>query len=490
MPTYYLCPFCETPPVAFEKYNQIRAHFMGKHRDVKEDWPSRENTEIEELPEGVNLIKAPKKKALVEEEEVGVGTIEKEVEKLKVRPGIETVTEELSGEAKHLYELLQIHGVKTATIDTIVGLYDKLDLYKDPRNLANLLKQRLDKREQFAMVPILFELFPEREAELPYMMPPGGGGTPWYGRSGIGSNYPYYPSRTGTPSGYPQYPGYYQMAEKSSLDKYIDLLMAERVGGEKGEGAKISPEVETRLGGIESVLEKMVTERAEEERESKAVSSVKSEISELKAAIDKITEEKERQAIMQPLIDKIAFMEKSHKEEMSRLATEITERKGKGEETNWLQQYMTERDKRHEDEATRYREDLHRLTDEMTKSKEKEASAYKQAFTDFTTDRDKIEAAKRSAVEELKGQGWTGRERDFEERVLDIVEHQAAPAVIGEVKEGRKTLQDIARRLGGAAPETAAKEATPISDEEASRLAEVMSLEEEMKGLSSKKPPQ
>ena len=64
---YYICPICEE--VAFEKWTQLRAHLIGKHREERDRWPSKEDTEVEELPEGIRFVKAPKKKVLLEEEE-------------------------------------------------------------------------------------------------------------------------------------------------------------------------------------------------------------------------------------------------------------------------------------------------------------------------------------------------------------------------------------------------------------------------------------
>lgn len=474
----FACPLCED--IAFEKYNQLRAHLMGKHKEEKENWPTKEECEIEEIPEGMKFVKAKAKRTLLETEEAKPTQAE-------FKP------EGISDDSRHLHDLLLLHGAKENTVDTIVNLYDRLELYKDPRNLAHLLQQRLDKKEQYAIFPVMFEMFPERQQEMPYIMPQGEGAPPWFSQ-GMGGGMPFNP-RPGMggmgqfPGQYSGYPPMYQ--ERSAVDKYIEYQMAkemkeeDRPSGRRGKESDSDPFTESRFSNIEKVLEELLKKDDAEERDSRSVSGIKGQLSDLQTAFTKIVEEKEKDALIQPLLNRIESMERSHKEEMTKLLAEVQEKKAKGEETGWLDRFMEEREKRHEQEAASYREDMKNLTAQLLDMKSKEGQAYQDAHRSFTAEAEKINQAKDSARKELIDLGYNPRERDFEERVFDIVEKQFAPAVIGEVREARKVVQDFVKKVtpAGAGEELEQK---PITDEEAERMSEVMSLEEEMKSISKK----
>jgi len=82
-------------------------------------------------------------------------------------------------------------------------------------------------------------------------------------------------------------------------------------------------------------------------------------------------------------------------------------------------------------------------------------------------------------------EGFKAKSTDFENRILDIVENQAAPAFIGEVREGRKIMQGIAGKIQPASATETNPE--PITDEEASKLSEILSIEERMREMASGK---
>ena len=330
---FYICPFCET--IAFERWIQLRAHLMGKHMDEKDSWPVKEDAEVEELPEGVTL------------------SVSKVPATRKVAPPAEPISEirepyistaELSTETKQLNDLLLLHGVNLRTASMITNLYDKLDLYKDPRNLGNLLRQRLERKDQQAIVPILFEMFPERKQEIPYMTPPTETGSAWYPQWPQAGGPGYYPMPMGQMgSGYP--PSFTGYSERSALDRYIEYQISKEMVEDKTAKTKADPEIDNRFSRIERALEKLVAEVGEEEKESKSVTAIRGEIGDLKSSLNSIFAEKEKDKLLQPLIAKMESMEQSRKEEMARLTSEIEDKKDKGQQTRYLDRFMEEKER-------------------------------------------------------------------------------------------------------------------------------------------------
>lgn len=352
----YKCPVCD---YTNKKWPGLRMHMLNKHKDEYPDgFPGKNEVEF------------------VEAEEVATR-------------GEEIVATQFEDEdTNKLHELLLLHGVRQVVADRVGNLFDKLELYREPYNLSNLLKQSLSRQEQIAIVPTLMELFPGQREQISGFMPV----TPFE------SSYYRQPGMFGFPPGLPT-----------------------------------NPVIETRLDKIEKVLEK-VTDDRNLNKDSDEIKALKLQVEEGKT------------------------------------------------------QLQSERERRLEDERKATQERINQLIEQQQHTPALVKDAIKEVIDRLERDRALVEESKQKTKQELLEAGYAPKAgQDFESRVLDIVENQAAPAFIGEVQAGRKTLQDIAQRItpiGGASEEAPS---TPISDEEASRLAEAMNIEETMRSMAESK---
>lgn len=363
----YLCRICEE--VAYDNWRSLWGHIIKSHKDM--DRPGKEECYIpdEEVPEGVEIKK-------------------KGGQKVIPTRGEEVVATQFEDEdTNKLHNLLLLHGVRQAVADRVSNLFDKLELYREPYNLSNLLKQSLSRQEQIAIVPILMELFPGQREQISGFMPV----TPFE-------------------SSYYRQPGMYGFSS----------------------GLPANPAVETRLDKIEKVLEKVTDERNPKE-DSNEIKALKLQVEESKTQLE------------------------------------------------------AEKERRLEDERKVTQERINQLISQQQQTPALVKDAIKEVIDRLERDRALGEEAKQKAKQELLEAGYGPKAgQDFESRVLDIVENQAAPAFIGEVREGRKTLTDIAKRfapIGGASEETPSG---PISDEEAARLSEALNIEETMREMAAK----
>jgi len=144
-------------------------------------------------------------------------------------------------------------------------------------------------------------------------------------------------------------------------------------------------------------------------------------------------------------------------------------------------QLQDEKDKRLEEAQRRRDEQVNELMRQLQQQNEKMPGLIQEAYERANREHTLREEALARGREE----GLKAKSGDFEGRVLDIVENQAAPAFIGEVREGRKLLQGIASKIQPAsAPET---DQGPISDDEAERLSEILQIEETMRAMAQGK---
>lgn len=364
----YLCRICEA--AAYDNWRSLWGHIIKSHKDV-DGRPGKDECYIpdDEVPAGIEIKK-------------------KGAQKVIPTSGEEVVAIQFEDQdANKLHELLLLHGVRQVVAARVANLFDKLELYREPYNLSNLLKQSLSRQEQIAIVPILMELFPGQREQISGFMPV----TPFE-------------------TSYYRQPGMYGFSS----------------------GLPANPVVETRLDKIETVLTKLTDEGTSKE-DSDEIKALKLQVEEGKTQLE------------------------------------------------------AEKERRLEDERKATQERINQLIEQQQRTPDLVKDAIKEVIDRLERDRALVEEAKGKARRELLEAGYAPKAgQDFESRVLDIVENQAAPALIGEVKEGRKTLTDIAKRFapGGGASEEITQ--GPISDEEASRIAEAMSIEETMREMASK----
>lgn len=187
----YQCPLCD---YTNKKWSGLRMHMMSHRDEFPDGLPKRED---------VRFIEDDEREVL------GGATIAGKVKEFE------------NEDANKLRELLLLHGVRPVVADTVSNLFDKLDLYREPYNLSNLLKNKLTKQEQIAIIPILMELFPDQRGQMSGFMPMSPFESPYYRQPGAFG----FPPMSGFPSGLP-----------------------------------VNPQLETRLTNIEKVLEKMIDE--------------------------------------------------------------------------------------------------------------------------------------------------------------------------------------------------------------------------------------
>jgi hypothetical protein len=86
--------------------------------------------------------------------------------------------------------------------------------------------------------------------------------------------------------------------------------------------------------------------------------------------------------------------------------------------------------------------------------------------------------------ERLRLENASKSERGFEERVLDISESQVAPAVISEIREGRKALVEIAKSVAKSVPQQAGAPPGVLTEDESNRLFAAQEIRERLRQLA------
>ena len=153
----YICELCQ---IAFEKPQQFRFHWLGKHREIGKP-PPHEEVRVEELPEGYTLYRGKQKE-----------------EKIEKPPGIKELAEE---PAERLNQILSTFGVPEDGRIAITNIFQlSPTLENDPYGLHNFLVSILPKRFQ-PLIPMMISLFrgqPTQPAFPP--LPPFQPGYPYY----------------------------------------------------------------------------------------------------------------------------------------------------------------------------------------------------------------------------------------------------------------------------------------------------------------------
>ncbi len=188
-----------------------------------------------------------------------------------------------------------------------------------------------------------------------------------------------------------------------------------------GYGSPPNPQVENRLNNIEKVLEKMI-----DEGDNRPNAELQAKVEELKA------------------------------------------------------QLQDEKDRRQEDREKRRDEQTSQLMNQLQQQNVEMPQLIAEAYDKANREHTLREEARVAGIEE----GRRTKSTDFEGRVLDIVENQAAPAFIGEVRAGRGMLETLTKK---AASEESNPSPEPIDEEEAGRISEAMLIEERMREMASGK---
>lgn len=157
----------------------------------------------------------------------------------------------------------------------------------------------------------------------------------------------------------------------------------------------------------------------------------------------------------------------------------VSEGKGKGnsdtmvEQVMSLQRELTEaREKRMEDLIKRSQDQLDTALGQIVTLKEQVNKTRSDALAE---EADRRERYKR----EMEDSGWSSRKKSAEESTMDMIKEQVVPGVISEIKEGRRLIEKAITPEGGMIQKASA----PVTMEEATRTAEVMELEQQLKAM-------
>lgn len=189
-----------------------------------------------------------------------------------------------------------------------------------------------------------------------------------------------------------------------------------------GYGPPVNPLVETRLDKIEKVLEKLI-----DERDNQHNPELQSQVEALKAQLE------------------------------------------------------DEKEKRQEDRERRRDEQVNQLMQQLQQQNERIPQLITEAYERANREHTMCETARKEGREE----GFKAKATDFEGRVMDLLENQIAPGAMAEVKAGREIAKTLVSKIKPGEETQGASTAEPITDEEASKISEIMRIEEEMKSLAA-----
>lgn len=444
--SYWLCPSCETASVSWPA---LGWHFKGKHRG--EEIPKKEEVQmVEELPDGYRVIgqrqsrKARQAAGVIEgiEQEEGAGP-EEEVVVPKELPDDFTERVKLS---------LNVHnfpGKLTSQILNVLALHS--EAHDNPNNFANLLAHICSTFPGGAVHArkislIISEVFGPPSAEVPYAgvygSPPAG----FYG----------WP-QPGAPQagfyGWPQpgAPPYHQ----DPITQWISYQMAkESKGPERTSEATLSPELEARL--------------SEQERYYQETAAS------LNAVLERLAKQEE------------AEKEATHKAEIADLRAEIraaSESKKEGG-SEWLQAYLTQRDKNEERIQEQYQATVKELGEKLAEAtkevSETRRDIDRKVAEAITSERTVREQAKK----ELEAAGYAPKTKTQAELDHDLFA-QGLSIIPDKIDKGFDKIADRIAPITTQAAATPAPEATaPRSPQE---IAEQIALEEDILGEASRR---
>ncbi len=429
---FFVCSQCN---VAFPKYPSFVFHWDRKHKDIER--PPREAIEAQELPEGVELQLPPQKSSRragpVESEEV----LEKPSPQSKPQAE-EFNIEELPREPVDLfYTLLKMKGISEQQAKKL-QLEFKLSswLWGDAQEITGLL----------------------RGAKLNVT-------SDWI-RSFL-----------------KQY--------HNSVELPQDTAEYEFIGGKRPRDeffGKFDPS--SRGDPVEQLIRYQMLrdeKREEREREPQRKAEVPSEVMEelqdirgkYENLIDLFEKDKEKEQA-QRLEDRLAKQDEKMDKFMDRIVGVLESKQKKGDDDGgggWMRRYLDERDKGHDKAVADLSDKLAEATKSVQEAHLREKDARARAI-------EESDSARERARKDLEESGYAPRKKDMEEKVLDIASEQLIPGVLGELREIRRTGEKIVSggmmRQGTQAAEQPLPK--PVTTEQAAKMAEVMEIEEKMKG--------
>jgi hypothetical protein len=188
----------------------------------------------------------------------------------------------------------------------------------------------------------------------------------------------------------------------------------------------------------------------ERPREAKLPESVKSELSEIKQGYE------ETKRFLQDVVEELSERRKRDEEarlesRFARLEEKIEGKKGG--ETDWLQAYLAERDKREETMQRQYQETIKDLGEKLASATRDVAETRKEIDNKITEAINRERIVKEEVKKELEAAGWHPKERTKDELDHDLAQ-QVLTVVPEKIDKGFDKIIDKIPAGGAQAPST------------------------------------
>ena len=203
--------------------------------------------------------------------------------------------------------------------------------------------------------------------------------------------------------------------------------------------------------------------------------------------LDPVTEQRMQnmETMMGQIMDSVVKKQEEDKLEQrfAKMDAKLERPQGQGQ-SDFLKEYLAERDKRVEGLMEQQNKIIENLGQRLQESA-KEVARAKDAVTAARADAISEEESRRARYrEEMEASGWTGRERSKEERQYDLVS-QILPLADRRLGRMQESVDKLVTGGGPRPPEPAPGSGRkPVSPDEAARLARVMEIEERMRAGS------
>lgn len=421
---YYICP---EHNLAWESFPSLVFHYLGGHKDGSR--PIKEEAEHEELPEGVTLRVKPQREKPRDAQGDAQGEREFPQEReslpspLGRTPQAEEYTlEELPTDPPELfYSLLRLKGVNEQTSQRLRREFRLSPwMWSDAQEIASLLRGAKVGGSQDWVRSFLKQYgntvqLPSEEGGLGFIGQRRSSKEEFFGRL--------------EPQG-----------REDPLSTFIKYQMLKEDKATEGRQRALDPEAEQRLKAIEASHQQLM--------------DVQNKLVEM---LQKQEREAEKSALEARFI---------------RLEGLIVQRGEGTQETSWLSQFLAEREKRFESLISGMTDKLASATSAVAEARQDAKGARAEAIADENRRFDEVK-------KKLEETGFAPRAKTTEERMFDLVEGQVAPAVVSEVREGRKLLERAVGMMPSA--QLGATTTLPVSAEEATNLAAILEIEQQLK---------
>lgn len=339
---------------------------------------------------------------------------------------------------------LRVHAIPPSLQSQIIAVLRLHPEAQDnPNNFANLLAHILGSTPNGKMhigkIGLLTsEVFGTmRQEQQQYYAGYGAGPQqPAYGYSG-------FPAQSMTPM-YPPYPSNSPMMSSppgNHLDRYLEFLMSREV--QKTQKSEVPDEIEQRMKTLESnnaklagLLEKLISKDEENKLESRL------------SRIEDLARGNTSQSST----------------EWVRMALEEREKR--------MSDLMDAMDRRNQEVVTSLASQLQESRDALINAREQAGKAREEAL------REEEERYSRY-IQRVQQEGFHPRAKTSDEREMDLLENQIAPAVLGESKRIGQSLEKLVSRMTPSYEQQFADE-QPVYPEDAAVMNELMQLENEI----------